>query len=312
MQLIRGLHNLRDRHGPCALTIGNFDGVHRGHRAVLEQLRAVADGLPTTLMTFEPHPREFFHPANAPLRITGLAEKLTRLAGAGVDRVVVVRFDARFAALGADVFVDDIIARRLRARCVVVGDDFRFGHRSAGDFELLRSGGARLGFAVRRRETVMAAGERISSSRIRQCLAEGDLDGATALLGAPYCIQGRVVQGRRLGRTLGFPTANIRLDGARPPISGVFAVRVMRPCALTALPGVANVGRRPTVSDAGAAALQLEVHLFDQALDLYGERLRVELVARLRAERKFASLDALREQIARDAAAARALLGSTP
>ncbi|NKC13905.1 MAG: bifunctional riboflavin kinase/FAD synthetase [Gammaproteobacteria bacterium] len=304
MELIRGLHNVAPRHRGCALTVGNFDGVHLGHQAIVRQLRAEAAGLPTTLMIFEPHPLEFFRGDNAPLRLTGLAEKLLRLRATGIDRVLLVRFTAGFGALAPREFIDEVLAARLGVRLVVVGDDFRFGAKSAGDFTLLTECAAPHGFRVARHETFELDGERVSSSRVRKCLEAGDLRGAEALLGATYNIQGRVAYGRQLGRTIGFPTANVRLDGIRPPICGVFAVRV--DMNGEQLAGVANVGRRPTVV---GEDVQLEVHLFNFNRSIYGQRIRVELVERLRPERKFESLDALKVQIARDAAGARRLLG---
>jgi riboflavin kinase / FMN adenylyltransferase len=306
LEVIRGLHNLHDRHRGCALTIGNFDGVHLGHCAVIEQLRRQADGLPTVLMTFEPHPREFLHPDDAPTRITGMVDKLTRLAKTGLDRVLVVRFNPAFAELGPDAFVDDVLDGALGARTIVVGEDFRFGRGGVGDFTRLCERGARAGMSVDHRESFQHDGERVSSSRIRACLANGELEQAAMLLGAPYSIQGRVAFGRQLGRTIGFPTANVRLNRARPPVSGVFAVRVRRASGGDLLPGVANVGRRPTVNGEG---VQLEVNLFDFDEVIYGERIAVELAHRIRPEQKFASLDALKEQIARDADSARTFLG---
>lgn len=304
LELVRGLHNLREDHRGCAVTIGNFDGVHLGHRAVLDQLGEVAGDAPATLVTFEPHPREFLRPGDAPSRLTGLAEKLTLLGKAGLARVLLVRFDRAFAGLGPEDFINTVLVRGLGARVVVIGDDFRFGRGGAGDFAALEAAGALHGFLVHRRATVESDGERVSSSRIRACLANGELEIARHLLGRPYCIQGRVAHGRQLGRTIGFPTANVRFGTARAPVSGVFAVRVHRDGAM--LPGVANVGRRPTVD---GEDVQLEVHLFDFQDSLYGERIRVELVERLREERKFESLDALKAQIAQDAAAARTRLG---
>jgi riboflavin kinase/FMN adenylyltransferase len=312
LELIRGLHNLKPRHRGCAVTIGNFDGVHRGHRAVLVRLKEAGGDLPRTLVTFEPHPREFLRPQSAPARLSETAEKLTLLAETGLERVLQVRFNAAFAALDPKAFVDTVLVRGLDARVVVVGDDFRFGRGGTGDFDLLTREGARNGFAVERLETLGEAGARVSSSRIRELLAAGHLDEASLLLGGPYCIQGRVAYGRQLGRTIGFPTANLPLTDGATPVSGVFSVRVRRAgqpgIALpgVALPGVANVGRRPTVNGEG---ITLEVHLFDFAESLYGERIRVELVSHIRPEKKFESLDALKAQIAADAATAREQLG---
>jgi riboflavin kinase / FMN adenylyltransferase len=304
LELIRGLHNVAERHQGCALTVGNFDGVHLGHQAIVRQLRAEAGDLPTTLMIFEPHPLEFFLGDKAPLRLTGLSEKLARLRRTGLDRVLLVHFKADFSALKPRAFIDEVLVKALGVKLIVIGDDFRFGAKSAGDFSLLTQCAAERDFRVARHGTFEVAGERVSSSRVRQCLEDGDLRGAESLLGESYCIQGRVAYGRQLGRTIGFPTANLRLDGIRPPISGVFAVRAE--VDGMPLPGVANVGRRPTVQ---GEDVQLEVHLFDFDASIYGKRIRVELVERLRPEQKFDSLDALKAQIGLDAAKARELLG---
>ena len=294
--------------GPVGLTIGNFDGVHLGHRAMLDRLVAKARelALPCCVLTFEPHPREFFAPAAAPTRLTRLREKLEFIAAAGVDRVHVLRFGARLAALAADRFIEEVLARGLGARWLLVGRDFRFGAKRAGDFSLLESGAARHGYAVEAMPDVMdpehAAGERVSSSRVRSALASGDLAGAARLLGRDYTMSGRVAHGEKLGRTLGFPTANIVLRRP-PPLAGIFAVRVELEETHGEARGVANVGRRPTVRD--NAPPLLEVYLLDWSGELYGRHLRVKFLHKLRDEEKYGGLDALRSAIARDVAQAR-------
>lgn len=305
MQLIRGLHNTNGDARGCALTIGNFDGVHLGHRAVLDQLHELGRDLPQVLLTFEPHPREFFGAASSTRRLTPLPEKLRRLDRTRVEQVVVARFDAKLAAQEPEQFIDEVLLASLGVKVLVVGDDFRFGRGGQGDYALLCRRGEALGFEVHRQRSHLLDGRRISSTWVRECLAAGDIARANVLLGEPYCIQGRIAHGRALGRTIGFPTANINLTRHPPPLSGVFAVTVYG-ADETPRAGVANVGRRPTVNGEG---ITLEVHVFDYSGDLYGKRLRVELVKQLRDEQKFDSIDALVTQIGRDADAARICLG---
>jgi riboflavin kinase/FMN adenylyltransferase len=307
MELIRGRHNLRPRHRGCVATIGSFDGVHRGHAAVVCQTAVLAHarGLPSTVVTFEPQPREFLGPEGAPARLTRLREKLCALARLPVERVLVLRFDRHLASLEPHAFVAELLVEDLGVRELVVGDDFRFGRGGAGDHQLLAHAAREHGFGLVRQETFALDGERVSSSRVREALARGDLELPRSLLGRPYCLCGRVVRGASLGRTIGFPTANIALGRRACPVSGVFAVRVRGVCA-GVLPGMANVGSRPTVD---GSEKRLEVHLFDLDQDLYGRHLKVELVEKLRDERRFDSLDSLRAQIARDATAARHALG---
>ncbi|AYH42426.1 bifunctional riboflavin kinase/FAD synthetase [Azoarcus sp. DN11] len=309
MQVFRGIPEHAAQ--PSVLTIGNFDGVHRGHQALLQMLidTARAKSLPAVVMTFEPHPREYFAPADAPARLASLREKLLLLAAAGVDRIHVCRFDARFAALTADQFIDDILVRGLGVRHLIIGDDFRFGARRLGDFALLQARGARQGFAVESMRTLDVAGERASSSAVREALADGDLDHAARLLGRPYSIAGRVVRGNQIGRKLGFPTANIQMKHRRPALSGVFAVSV-EGLGDTPVAGVANIGVRPSVTSAGRPTL--EVNLFDWNRDCYDIHLRVHFLRKLRDEMKFPSLDALKARIARDAADARAWFAANP
>jgi riboflavin kinase/FMN adenylyltransferase len=307
MELIRGLHNLRARHRGCALTIGNFDGVHRGHQAVIAQLAEIAAGsnLPSTALTFEPHPREFFSVENAPARLTRFREKIQALADTHLERVVVARFTREFSQIEPEAFIDDVLIEALGVRHVVIGEDFHFGHRARGTFMALEEAGHRLGFGVTRCVTFEIDGRRVSSSWVRDDLADGDLDKAAELLGRPYCIQGRIARGRRLGRSIGFPTANIPLRRLSTSLSGVFAVR-LHGLDDEALPGMANLGTRPTVD--GSEKL-LEVHLFDFDADVYGRHVSVEFVHKLRDEQGFESLEALKEQIVRDESAARESLG---
>lgn len=292
---------------PTAVTVGNFDGVHLGHRAMLERLGGAARerDLRTCLMTFEPHPREFFTPAQAPARLTTLREKLELLAPLDVERVLVQRFDAAFAAMSADAFVRDVLVHGLNARWVLVGDDFRFGARRQGDVELLREAGKTYGFEVASMDSVMVDGVRASSTAVRERLARGDLDGAARLLGRPYSMSGRVVRGQRLGSQIGFPTANIPVRHNRPALWGIFAVDVVG-LAEQPLPGVASLGVRPTVVEAGAPLL--EVHLFDFARDIYGAHVQVRFLQKLRDEEKYDGIEALQWQIALDVEAARAAL----
>ena len=295
--------------GPIGLTIGNFDGVHRGHRAMLKRLVEKTRELqiPCSVLTFEPHPREFFSPAAAPARLSRLREKLELLAEAGIHRTHVLRFGAQLAALAADRFVEEVLVRGLGVRWLLVGQDFRYGARRAGDFAALRAAAAGGGFEVEAMGDVVEGGQRISSSGVRDALAAGDLAGAARLLGRGYSMSGRVAHGEKLGRTLGFPTANIVLR-RRPPVAGIFAVtaeleETHAGETRAVLRGVASVGRRPTVKD--DAPPLLEVHLFDWNGDLYGRHLRVKFLHRLRDEAKYDGLDALRAAIARDAEQAR-------
>jgi len=285
--------------GRCALTIGNFDGVHRGHRALIERVCAKARELELTscVLTFEPHPREFFDPQAAPARLTRLRDKLELIDAVGVERVHVARFDRRFASLPAQRFVEEVLVKGLATRWLLVGRDFRFGARRAGDFGALAAEGGRHDFEVESMADVVFDGARVSSSAVRAALAAGDIASAERLLGHPYTISGRVAHGAKLGRSLGFPTANIVLRRP-PPIAGIFVVEV------DGLgPGVASIGRRPTVNPVPLPLL--EVHLFDWERDLYGEHLRVRFLKKLRDEQKYDGLDALREAIARDARQAR-------
>jgi riboflavin kinase / FMN adenylyltransferase len=307
MELVRGLHNLRARHRGCAVTIGNFDGVHLGHRAMLERLRAYARrlGVPATVVTFEPAPREYFAPARAPARLTRLREKLELFAAAGVERCIVLRFDQRLQSMSGTSFAQELLGERLQAKQVVVGADFKFGAGGAADVALLEKLAPELGFGVDVVEPVLVEGERVSSSAIRTALAQGDLAHAARMLGRPYAMHGKVIRGEGLGRKLGFPTANMRVHRRASPLDGIFAVRV-RGIGARALSGVASLGTRPTV---GGGEVLLEAHVFDFDADLYGRWLAVEFVARLRDEQKFESLQAMVVQMHVDARQARAALG---
>jgi riboflavin kinase/FMN adenylyltransferase len=300
VRVIRGLPASAD--GPVALTIGNFDGVHRGHQSMLARLIEAAEdlALPSAVMTFDPHPREFFGHASAPPRLSTLRAKLEHFAAHGVARTFVARFDARMAALTPDAFIEDVLVRRIGIRWVLVGEDFRFGKARSGDIATLRA--AARTFSVEAMRTVAVEGERASSTAVRHALAAGNLEHAAALLGRPYTIAGRVAHGAKLGRSLGFPTANIRLN-RMPPVSGVFAVRVH---GLDAQPhdGVASVGVRPTVEAGGAPLLEVFILDFDNVI--YGRRVTVEFLHKLRDEDRFADLDALKRAIRADVEDARA------
>ncbi len=316
----------------CALTIGNFDGVHRGHQAMLALLVSEAGhrGLPATVLTFEPNPRDYFarlrnDPGSAPPRIATLRDKLCELERCGVDQAVVMRFDAAFAAQSPEAFVTDVLVAGLGARYVLVGDDFRYGARRAGDYATLDGAGARHGFDVARMLSYEVHGLRVSSSAVRAALASGDMAGATALLGRPYSVSGRVVHGARLGRVLGesgpgrgdgYRTLNVRFGHPKPAAMGIFVVRVRglgRSIDDPPIDGVASLGRRPTVDDSGRVLL--EVHCFEWPATLgaeggYGKLVRVELLHKLRDEARYDSLAELTEAIARDAAGARDLLAA--
>lgn len=303
MQLVRGLHNLRPQHRGCVATIGNFDGVHRGHQAILARLRerAAELGVPSCVVLFEPQPREYFDPEGAPARLSRLRDKLALLAAEGVDRVLCLTFNPRLRELSAAEFVQRALIDGLGVLHLEVGDDFRFGCDRAGDFAFLAEAAQREGFSVETAKTVEIDGQRVSSTRVRAALASGDFAGAERMLGRPFRIVGRVLHGQKLGRQLNAPTANVQLKRKRVPLIGVYLVSVEidgQPW-----PGVANIGVRPSVAGDGSA--HLEVHLLDFAGDLYGRRLTVAFHHKLRDEQRFASLEALKTAIAADIAAAR-------
>lgn len=312
MEVFRRLPPPADRR-PCALTIGNFDGVHRGHQVMLAALRARADelGLPACVLTFEPHPREFFavqRALPAPARILTERDKLDALARSRIDRVCIAHFNESLATLSAERFISEMIVDGLQARYLLVGDDFRFGARRVGDFELLAERSAGSGFELARMASVCEGADRISSSAVRAALGSGDFERVSNLLGRRYSISGHVIHGRQLGRDLGFPTLNLRIPFERPALSGIFVVEV-EGLGDRALPGVANLGTRPAVERDGRPLL--EVHLFDFDREVYGDLVRVVFLAKLRDEANFADLGALREQIARDTLAARAFFEPT-
>jgi riboflavin kinase/FMN adenylyltransferase len=304
MELIRGLHNLRPGHRGCVATIGAFDGVHFGHQAVIRQLlqKSVALALPSIVIVFEPLPREYFSPLNAPARLSSFREKFLALQALGVDRILRVRFTENLQTMSAQEFIDILFVQGLGVSHVALGDDFRFGNDREGDFRMLSAQGERYGFDVESTATLAIHGERVSSTRIRQALEEADFELAETLLSRPYSISGKVVYGRQLGRSLGFPTANLELHRLRAPLSGVYAVEVTG-AGLEKAKGVANVGTRPTVNDSIKA--NLEVHLLDLNQDLYGQRIEVVFKHKLREEKKFESVDELKENIARDVKNAR-------
>lgn len=306
MELIRGLVNLKPRHRGCVASIGNFDGVHLGHREILASLTNFGReaGLPALVVCFEPTPQEYFHAAAPPARLMSLREKYEALAACGVQRLLCLRFDRTLAQMPAETFIERLLVRELGTRQVVVGEDFRFGRGRSGDFALLKGAGGRYGFGVSAASAVMRGGERVSSTRIRACLAAGELEEAARLLGRPFALSGRVGHGARLGRELGFPTANIALRRRVVPVRGIFVARVQGVDA-GAHYGAAYVGSRPAL---GGVHTVLEVFLFDLAATLYGRRLRVELLARLRDDARFENLESLRAQITRDVKVARAWL----
>ena len=298
----------------CALTIGNFDGVHRGHQAMLALLANEARhrGVASCVLTFEPHPRDFFaaragRPEIAPTRVATLRDKLAELERCGIDQTVVLRFDARLAAMAPEAFIERVVQRGLGARYVLVGDDFRFGAQRAGDYALLDAAGEARGFDVARMQSYEVHGHRVSSSAVREALAQGDMERTAALLGRPYAISGHVLHGKKLGRDLGFATLNLRFAHARPAAMGIFVVRV-HGLGAAALPGVASLGVRPTLDDGGRVLLETHVLDWPAALDSeggYGRVVRVELLAKLHDERRYDGIEALRAGIAADVADAR-------
>ena len=303
MELIRGLHNIRASHYGCVMTIGNFDGVHLGHQAVIGRLaeKAAELCLPSLIMLFEPQPREFFAPDSAPARLTRFREKVQALRRFAVDRILCIHFNQAFASMPAEKFIDEILVEKLGVRYLVVGDDFRFGHGRDGNFDMLVKAGKQHGFHVVNMHSFLVDQARVSSTQIREALAKGDLSVAEKLLGRPYRIAGRVAHGDKRGRNIGFPTANIYVHRKVTPLTGVFAVEMFgleeEPVA-----GVANLGIRPTVN--GTKCI-LEVHLFDFNRDIYGRYIYVNFLKKLRDEQRFNSFDELKRQIELDALQAR-------
>jgi riboflavin kinase/FMN adenylyltransferase len=305
MELIRGLANLAPHHRGCAVTVGGFDGLHLGHRALIGRLKAAAArlGRPTMLVSFEPMPREYLLPEAPPARLTTWRERWHLLADMQVENVLLLRFGEGLRRLSGEDFAQ-LLARDLNAAAVVVGHDFKFGRGGATNADALAQSGERLGFSVEVVPPVMVDGMRVSSSGVREALGRGDLEQAARWLGRPYSMIGRVVHGSHLGRELGFATANVRLHRKLSPLGGIFAVRV-RGAGEASLPGVASLGTRPTV---GGTEPLLEAHVFDFAGDLYGREIEVEFVAKLREEERFVDLNALTRQMHIDAAQARRIL----
>jgi riboflavin kinase/FMN adenylyltransferase len=323
MQIFRGFHHPGIAKA-CAVTIGNFDGVHRGHQAMLALLNNEANhrGVPSCVLTFEPHPRDFFaavarRPELAPARVATLRDKLTELARCGVEQCVVLPFDSRLASQVPEAFIENVLVKGLGAKYVLVGDDFRFGAKRAGDYAMLDAAGAANGFDVARMNSYEVHKLRVSSSAVREALGRGDMEGVTALLGRPYSISGHVLHGRKLGRELGFKTVNLRFSHWKPAAGGIFAVRV-EGLAAHSIEGVANLGVRPSLdpNDANGGRVLLETHCLEWPEQLgpeggYGKIIRVELLHKLHDELKYDGLDALKRGIAKDVADARAFFAST-
>lgn len=305
MELIRGIHNILPSHHGCVLSIGNFDGVHRGHAEVIKRLvdKAHHFQLPATIMTFEPQPQELFRGDKAPARLSLLRDKVRLLDELEVDRLLCINFTPSFASQPAQAFIEDLLVNKLGVKYLVVGDDFCFGKGREGTFDMLVAAGKEFGFTVVSTQSFIVGSQRVSSTLVREQLQLGNLEQARRLLGHPFILSGRVAHGQKIGRTIGFPTANIALKRKVVPVRGVFAVRFFWDDS-DIYEGVANIGFRPTVQ---GQVCQLEVHLFDFDGDLYGKRVEVELVAKIRDEQPFESLDALKKQILNDANEAKAL-----
>lgn len=319
MRLIRGLYNIPSDFSGCVATIGNFDGVHLGHQAILQQLKKQGEKhqLPTVVMMFEPQPREFFAPDQAPARLANMSEKLQDLASFGIDYILCLPFNQKLRSMSADQFIQSILLDGLKISHLIVGDDFRFGCDRTGDYQLLQKTGSESGFSVEDTKTFELEGERVSSTRVRECLSANNLEAANKLLGRPYRMSGRIGYGRQLGRTIGVPTANVILQRNKLPMTGVYAVKAteitVAACHERSVQdqdgkviewqGVANIGIKPTV--AGTPEPSLEVHIFDFSGDLYGKRLSIEFCQKIREEKKFNGLDELKAAIANDMKVAR-------
>jgi len=297
MQLIRGLHNLSEEHRGCALTIGNFDGVHLGHLEILKNLKKAADeqNLHSCIMSFEPLPMEYFNRQTAPVRLHRIREKWGALQHTNIDYFLCAKFDHQLAELSADDFIKTILLEKLDVKYLLIGDDFRFGNKRSGDFETLKQAGKKYGFEVHNSTSFCFQNDRISSSRIRQALMQNQLELAEKMLGRPYQICGHIGHGDKRGRTIGFPTANIKLHRHASAVQGVYAVHMSG--ENLSVNGVANVGKRPTVN---GHDLQLEVHLFDFDQEIYGKKVCVEFKQKLRDEKRFDSFDDLKQQIIKD------------
>lgn len=303
IDLIRGLYNIKPRHKECVLTVGSFDGVHRGHQALLAKLKekAVQLKVPSLVLTFEPLPKEYFGQNNVVPRLTRWREKLTVIEASGIDNVLIIHFNEKMADFTAEEFVKNILYDALKIKHIIIGDDFRFGKARAGDFAFLKEISNQYHFTVEKMPSFLIDNQRVSSTLVREALASANHPLAEKLLGRPYTMQGRVVHGDKRGRIIGFPTANIYLHRSVTPVKGVYAVR-MHGLKQQSLPGVANVGVRPTID--GTRSL-LEVHLFDFDDDIYGRHVSVEFCKKIRDERRFESIDLLKQQIFKDADAAR-------
>lgn len=306
MRLLRGLNNIPTDFRGCVATIGNFDGLHLGHQAIIKSLNDAADntGMPTLVMLFEPQPKEFFAPNQAPARLASFREKVLDLQSAGVDYVLCLSFGQQLRSMTAEAFIERILVKALNVRHLIVGDDFRFGCDRRGDFSALLAAGHQHGFGVEDTPTYELGGERVSSTRVRDTLAEAELEQVARLMGRPYRMNGRVVVGRQLGRLLDTPTANIRIDRRYLPLSGVFAVDAVVQESGQQVHGIANLGVKPSISEQPEPSL--EVHLFDYSGDLYGQHLDVTFLSRLRKEQRFESIEALGAAIKQDKTDARA------
>lgn len=304
MELIRGLHNIRGHQQGCAATIGNFDGLHLGHQQLIDSVCSTAADLdlPSCVISFEPLPVEYFAPHKAPPRLTHLREKCRALQQHNIQQLLLLNFNHKLANTEANQFITNVLVEGLNVRHLLVGDDFKFGRDRAGNINLLQNASERHGFVLQQASTFSAEGFRVSSTRIRQLLQSGEVRLAATLLGRHYALQGRVELGAQLGRTIGFPTANIALEDDNPPLRGVFAVEVDTGDQSPVLRGIANIGAKPTVD---GKRLTLEVHLLDFSADLYGKKLRVEFLYNIRREKKFGSLDELTQAIANDENTAR-------
>lgn len=308
MRLIRGLNRWPGGTG-CVATIGNFDGLHLGHQAIFGKLIEAGQSrsLPTTVISFEPLPHEYFSASSAPCRLNGFRDRVQSTAALGIDQLLLLSFNEELSSQPAADFVQHTLVNTLKVQHLMVGDDFRFGHNREGDFELLQTLADSGGYTLEQNQTVTAGGERISSTRVRKHLANGELASAAELLGRPYAISGRVIHGEKVGRQLGFPTANVALGKHRPPPRGVFAVIAHCKQTSKSYGAVANLGERPTV---GGRRLLLEVHVLDTDVQLYGHHMQIDFIEFIRAEQKFDSLDSLKEAIANDAQSAREILKS--
>ncbi len=308
MQLIRGLHNLSEEHRGCALTIGNFDGVHLGHLEILKNLKKAAQkrNLPSCIMSFEPLPMEYFDPHTAPARLHRIREKWCALQNTDVDYFLCAKFNHNLAKLSANEFIKNILLEKLNVKYLLVGDDFRFGNKRCGDFETLRLAGKKYNFEVHNTDSYCYKNERISSTRIRQALIQNQLKQAEEMLGRAYQICGRIAHGDKRGRTIGFPTANIKLHRHATAIHGVYAVHMTGENNFSEK-GVANIGKRPTVD---GQSLQLEVHLFNFNKEIYGQKVCIEFKQKIRDEKRFDSFDDLKQQIVKDSKIAKDFFAS--